>query len=235
MPESSRESIVKRHLPVTAEEFGPRFNRTLIEIMPEMLRRAERIGYVNLHDVDSEIVQTDIDAAYSFVFGLYAATIFFASRAVEMAINADSRMRELKESDHQKWLNLNRKNLREARDKGLPICCLLSAGENALLDNSEGGSKCPNHGERKRQPIFLERRNKLVHGDMIGYRKATGFYDARFDVTMAYDPRAPTEDDACDQLTKSRSFLIQWAESGHANPIRKGVFFFPLSDIEQDK
>jgi len=230
--ESLKKGMVKRRLPVTAKEFGPRFSRTLTEIMPDMLRRAERIGYVNLHDVDSEIVQTDIDATYSFIFGLYAATIFFASRAVEMAINTDPRMRELKELEHQKWLNLNRRNLREARDRGIPIGCLLDAGENVLLDNSEGGSKCPNHKEGKKQPIFLERRNKLVHGDMAGYRKATGFYDAPFDVTMPYDPMAPTEDDTCDQLTKSRSFLIQWAESGYANPIRKGVFFFPLSNID---
>jgi len=32
---------------------------------------------------------TDTDAAYSFVLGLFGATIFFASRVVEMAMNRD--------------------------------------------------------------------------------------------------------------------------------------------------
>jgi hypothetical protein len=163
------------------------------EIMPHILERVKKIGAVNLGDIDHDIVMTDTDAAYSFVLGLFAATIFFASRAVEMAINTDDRMRSEEKTSRRKWLNLNRESLRKARDNGLPV--------NALFDTAEAGLDS--------DPVFVARRNKIAHGDIEGYKEATGFYQTT-DFTKPYKlPVAPSEDEAYDQLTKSRAFLAQ--------------------------
>jgi len=62
---------------------------------------------VSLGDADYGIVLTDAEAAYSFVLGLFVATIFFASRAVEVAIDMDDRMTGEKETSRWKWLTLS--------------------------------------------------------------------------------------------------------------------------------
>jgi len=43
----------------------------------------------------------------SFVLGLFVATIFFASRAVEVAIDMDDRITGEKEISRWKWLTLS--------------------------------------------------------------------------------------------------------------------------------
>jgi hypothetical protein len=179
------------------EVFKRSFRKTLQEIMPHMVERAKRIGAVYLGNIDYEMVQTDTDAAYSFVLGVFGAAIFFASRAVEMAMNKDGRMQERRMKSPWTWLTLSRKALKEARANGLPVDLLLNA-EEVRLD-------C--------DPVFVVRRNKVVHGDIEGYKEATGFYRTT-DFTKPYKlPVAPSEEEAFDQLTKSRKFLIEWVES----------------------
>lgn len=188
--------------------FERSFRKTLEEIMPHMLERAERIGSVYLGNADFEMYQTDVDAAYSFVLAIYSATIFFASRAVEMAINKDARMQEKRNESSWKWLSLSRKIMKDARTNGLPVSLLLNPGEMELESD----------------PVFVVRRNKVVHGDTEGYKEATGFYSTT-DFTKAYTlPVAPSEDEAYDQLIKSRRFLIEWVKSGSTH-VPKGARF----------
>jgi len=184
-----------RRQPIDVEVFRQSFSRTIEEIMPHVLKRVEKIGAVYLGRVDSDIMQTDTDAAYSFALGIFAATIFFSSRAVEMAINQDRSMQEEKTKSPWNWLTLSRVVLRKARDNGLPIDLLLSDQE-VELDSD---------------PVFVVRRNKVVHGDIEGYKEATGFYKMT-DFTKPYKlPVAPSEDEAYDQIMKSRDFLVRWA------------------------
>jgi len=84
-----------RHLPIDIQKFERSFNKTVKDLMPNILDRAGKIGHVYLN-VDYNIMITNTEAAYSFTLGLFAAEIFFASRAVEMVINMDNRMEEEK-------------------------------------------------------------------------------------------------------------------------------------------
>jgi hypothetical protein len=193
---------------INIEVFQRSFRKTFEEIMPHILERTKKIGAVYLGNIDHDIVMTDTDAAYSFVLGVFGATIFFASRAVEMAINKDGRMQERRTKSPWEWLTLSRKVLKEARANGLPVDLLLNAEEVRL--------EC--------DPVFVLRRNKVVHGDTEGYKEATGFYRTT-DFTKPYElPVAPSEDEACDQLIKSRKFLIEWIKSGSTH-VPKGTEF----------
>jgi hypothetical protein len=114
-----------------------------------------------------------------------------------MAINKDERMQEERTKSRWGWLTLTRNTLIGARLKGLPVASLLNA--DAICLNCD--------------PVFVSRRNKIAHGDIEGYKEATGFYRTT-DFTQPYKlPVAPSEEEAYDQLTKSRQFLIEWAES----------------------
>ena len=201
--------------PIDMRAFELSFRKNLEDIMPQILERARKIGAVNLGDVDYEIWNTDNEAAYSFVLGLFAATVFFSSRAVEMAVNTDARMQEEKMNSRLKWLTLSPNVLKVAQNQGLPVNLLLNTEEVGLDSN----------------PIFVIRRNKVIHGDTEGYKEVTGFYQ-RTDFTKPYKlPVAPSEDDAYDQLTKSREFLIQWVKSGSTN-IPKNARFVSWKGIK---
>jgi len=202
------------HYPIDIQAFRQSFLKTVEDMMPYILERTRRIGYVSLGIIDYDIMQTDIDAAYSFIFGIFAATIFFASRAVEMAINKDARMQEEKTNYDWKWLSLSRKALKEAQARGLPV--------GLLINPEEAGLDC--------DPIFVIRRNKVVHGDIEGYKEATGFYRVT-DFTKPYKlPVAPSEDDAYDQLIKSRRFLIEWVKMG-STQVPKRARFVSWEDV----
>jgi len=180
------------------QEFERSFSNNLKELMPQILERAARIGHVDLGDIDFDLWQAYTDTSYSFILGFFAATVFFASRAVEMAINKDARMQDERMKSERKWLSLNRRVLKEARIMGLPADLLLDSDE-VKLEND---------------PLFIVRRNKVVHGDTEGYKDATGFYKVT-DFTKSYRlPVAPSEEDAYDQLVKSRRFMIGWTRLG---------------------
>lgn len=196
-----------RYLPIDIQKFEESFNKTVKDIMPYILDRARKIGHVYLGSVDYSIVVTDSEAAYSFTLGLFAAGIFFASRAVEMVISIDNRMQEEKKKSHWQWITLNRNYLKKAQDHGLPVESLLNSDELEL--NSD--------------PIFIIRRNKVAHGDIEGYKGSTGFYQTT-DFTKPYKlPMAPSEDDAYDQLSKSRNFLIKWANQDRSSVASRSI------------
>jgi hypothetical protein len=70
---------------------------------------------------------------------------------------------------------------------------------------------------------------KIIHGDLEGYKEVTGFY-RRTDFTKPHRLLvAPSEEDAYDQLTKSRKFLVQWVSDGSRN-IPKDVRFVSEDD-----
>lgn len=114
----------------------------------------------------------------------FLACIAMASTAVEIILNRDRRLRALpnfKAPDG--WAYLNNRNLRIARENGLPADALLTPGDD--LNSSK--------------PIaFVEFRNKIAHGEI------THLVGDLSD----YDPSA--EQMAADQETKMRRFVSEW-------------------------
>ena len=136
----------------------------------------------------------------------FLAAIALSSTAVELILNRDRRMRALPEIAHAPhgWANLNNRNLRIAREKGLPTNALMSQVDD--LDSDI--------------PVaFVELRNKVAHGEI-----------AHLVTTLSdYDPSAAGL--AADQESKMRKFVSEWfntapdVQEGHIRENR-----WPISD-----
>ncbi len=141
-----------------------------------------------------------------YIIALMEGTIHFASTAVECAINLDERMQSARQKQLKKqeernipyptdWLSLMPHNLREAKTYKIPVQVLLDKTESLEKDS----------------PLikFLERRNKIAHGDYGKY-----FVDAGYDlgevgkVMSYYSDVSPKE--ALDQFKKCSDFLYAW-------------------------
>jgi hypothetical protein len=124
------------------------------------------------------------EAGLCFGVARFLATIVFASTAVELILNRDGRT---KRNPHLRriggWVTLNKPNLVIAASEGLPVHILLSEGES--LDSEK--------------PVrFVERRNKVAHGEISDMIKNIA----------DYDPKAEVE--AFDQLDKGDRFIVEW-------------------------
>ena len=111
-----------------------------------------------------------------------------SSALVEIIINRDSRMAN-RQGVHRVdgWASLSNRNLREARETGLPVVELLDSGEDLANDQP---------------PIrFVRLRHKVAHGDLRDFPEALSEYSP------------PYEDEARDQLNKAMRFLIVWFNS----------------------
>jgi hypothetical protein len=124
------------------------------------------------------------EAGLCFGVARFLATIVFSSTAVELVLNRDQRTRRNRELRRiGGWATLNNANLIIAAREGLPVHLLLSKGE-SLTDH---------------EPVrFVERRNKVAHGEISDMVK---------NITD-YDPKAEVE--AFDQLDKGDRFIVEW-------------------------
>jgi len=124
------------------------------------------------------------EAGICFSVARFLATIVFSSTAVELVLNRDGRTK-----DHPRlrrvgaWATLNKANLVVAAGEGLPVRSLLSEGESL---------------EDEKPVRFVERRNKVAHGEISDMIK---------DI-VDYDPKAEVE--ALDQLKKGDRFIVEW-------------------------
>ena len=101
-------------------------------------------------DIDTCHIHTS--AVECFFQKQYLATVFLASVGVERYLN--------KTLKGKKWKNLNSKSVMEAYKAGIiAIAELLDASEQSILQTG------------KPKPIFCERRNKILHGDIAGLIK----------------------------------------------------------------
>jgi hypothetical protein len=124
------------------------------------------------------------EAIHCFDECRYLAAITMASTAVELILNRDRRLRTLSfKRSRDGWVYLNNRNLRIAREHGLPTDALMSEGDD--LDSEK--------------PIaFVELRNKVAHGEI-----------ANFVSTLSdYDPGA--KEFAAEQEEKMRKFVSEW-------------------------
>lgn len=124
------------------------------------------------------------EASLCFSVARFLAAIGLSSNAVEVILNKDTRMHShsgLRRTAG--WATLRNDNLKVAAAEGLPAHALLSPGES--LDDPE--------------PIsFVDRRNKVAHGDIAPILQDLA----------DYDPRAEAE--AFDQVTKAQRFVVEW-------------------------
>lgn len=124
------------------------------------------------------------EAGYCLDERRFLASIAMASTAVELILNRDRRLKALpKYKGRSGWANLNNRTLRIAREHGLPIQALLSAGDDLDSETPVG---------------FVQLRNKVAHGEIS--QLVSDLSD--------YDPSA--EELARGQDNKMRHFLSEW-------------------------
>ncbi len=128
------------------------------------------------------------EASLCFTVSRFLAAISMSSGLAEIIINRDSRMAN-RQGVHRLdgWASLSNRNLREAREAGLPVTELLDGGEDVANDQ---------HAIR-----FVRLRHKVAHGDLRDFPEAL----------TDYSP--PYEDEAKNQLSKAMKFLIAWFNS----------------------
>lgn len=107
------------------------------------------------HPLDSDTYNTHARAVECFFQKQYLATVFFASVGVERYLN--------KTLKRQKWKFLSSGSIMEAYKAGMiAVAELLDASEKSVLQTG------------KPKPLFCERRNKILHGDIEGLVKIKG-------------------------------------------------------------
>lgn len=132
--------------------------------------------------------------------GLYDPSVLFASIAVECVLNHDLRLEELRQNEPYKWIDLNWKNLKRAHEKGLPTHLLLKENETF---------------EEPSSIEFVNRRNKVAHGDIEGYSNMypPAFQkDAFQNDAFQFGHERPSKQHALDQIEKSKRFIVEWAK-----------------------
>jgi hypothetical protein len=153
----------------------------------EIARRETLVGVI--YWTEAERMPNDLfsyirEASRCFSVARYLAAIAMACCAVELVLNRDRRIRgQGKIRRIGGWAALNNPNLIAAGSLGFPIQYLCSAGEQI-------------------QPtpplLFVERRNKVAHGDVVHMLTDISDYDAN------------AEQEALDQIQKAQRFVIEW-------------------------
>ena len=148
--------------------------------------------------VNSGIVNNWITAVECLAVSRYAPALLFASIAVECAINHDSKMQKIKENDTKhNWINLtNNTVLMNAHKVGIPTEILCDEDE-SLND--------------KNYIRFIDRRNKIAHGDYSGYRKIPIMTKSNGILRISKSEQ-PTREHALYQIEKSKKFILEWAK-----------------------
>lgn len=123
---------------------------------------------------------------------LYSGSVLFASIAVEVILNHDTRLEDHRRLNSRQWLTLTPNILQCAYNRGLPTNLLLGRGEK-LGKNIK----------------FIQKRNKVAHGDTEGYRKIIMSKSRK--LGRKYENRwEPSLVDALSQIKKTRKFIDEW-------------------------
>ena len=136
------------------------------------------------------------ESRWCFLFGFYLASISQISSSVEIAINSDIRLKAEKNKTKNNWLMLNKQTFQLGIGAKLPISFLLKQDE--ILDD-----------RIKSKPLFVERRNKIAHGDIA---------DKSFSDIWVNSEKAQQE--SLEHLIMGQDFLLNWAQS-EGNPANK--------------
>ncbi len=147
---------------------------------------------------DTGIVNNWIIACQCLAASQFSPALLYASIAVECVINRDSRLQSFKNQSKKSWLNLtNNETLKKADEVGIPVDLLCDTDENI------------NDSIIIR---FIQRRNKIAHGDYSGYGKIPTIFKLSEKTRTSYSVQ-PTLEHALYQIEKSKNFIIKWAQS----------------------
>ena len=153
----------------------------------EIARREKLVGVILWSEAERmpfDLFSYIREASRCFSVARYLAAIAMASCAVELVLNRDRRTREhggIRRIGG--WATLNNPNLITAGNLGLPVQYLCSAGEQI---------------QSTPPLLFVERRNKVAHGDVGHMLTDMSDYDAK------------AEEEALDQIQKAQRFNIEW-------------------------
>lgn len=193
-----------------------------VERYNEVQRSVKRIIFDGLFGMNIIHREEGVGITYTwrlakncYIKGIWAGTIQFASSTVERAFNLDSRMQlvrakqqscKRKNASRSNWLMLNRTILQEAKKRGLPVETLLGDSESLEVGIIK----------------FIERRNKIAHGDYNTYMIPVPHKfpnDQHFTAKLIADTKLI--EDAKDQFTKCSAFIEAWILQ---NPCIEGLF-----------
>ena len=165
-------------------EWWDRFFQTQATQVSRRFKLARMVYWYPSERMPLDLFSYIREAALCFSVARFLATVILSSCTVELILNRDRRTTGI--TDFRRigsWITLNNQNLKIAGELGLPIAPLISAGED--IDS--------------RRPIrFVERRNKVAHGDVADMLRSLS----------DYDPHA--EDEAYDQLIKAENYCVEW-------------------------
>ncbi|MHB8546320.1 MAG: hypothetical protein ACYDAJ_06100 [Nitrosotalea sp.] len=150
--------------------------------------------------LDTHITRSWFSALDCLAVGLYDPSVLMASISVESILNHDLRLEKLKQIKSYERIDLNWKNLASAFYEGLPVKMLMNSDEQFEKNGIE----------------FIERRNKVAHGDIAGYSNMypASITDTSFtDTSFNFGHRRPSKEHAVDQISKAKNFIIEWAKS----------------------
>lgn len=158
------------------------------------IRRTNEIGAVYFNgrcNLIDEPFKYLWESGRCYTQGYYLATISLCSATVELTWNLDPRLHNVGalRRDRNGWITLNRGNLVECQNQGLPVEKLLEPSEMSQMPNLTSN------------PKFIDIRNKIAHGNVSAY-----FGGGQL---PHYSTKA--EDDARSQITKSDEYFVEWA------------------------
>lgn len=151
---------------------------------------------------------TDVGITNSFITAveclgasLYAPSVLFASISVEVILNHDIRLDNYRITGtrNQNWISLGTEGLKKADEQKIPVR-LLCDSTDCFPDDIK----------------FVKRRNKIAHGDVVGFRgtQKSSFsprsFTSKSHTILSYQP---TKDHAEYQINKARNFIESWAEA----------------------
>jgi hypothetical protein len=177
------------------EEWWRRFVGANAGEINKRLRQAQVLYWSPSVQMPQDLFSYIREASMCFTIARYLACLVLSSSAVELILNKDTRMKDLRDIRRiGGWATLNNRNMEIGAEYGLPSEVLLSPGER-LADAT---------------PIeFIKRRNQIAHGEILPLIRNLS----------DYDPLAELE--ALDQLTKSQRFVVGWFNSAPDVQTRK--------------
>lgn len=152
-------------------------------------------------DLDTGVRNSWFTAVECLGASQYAPALLFAAIAVECAINCDSRFEPIRKNkkNNNGWKNLtNNKILLDASSVGIPT---------SILCDDDESIKDIKHIR------FIDRRNKIAHGDYSSYRKIPTVIEITPNRKSMSKSNLPTKEHALHQINKSKDFIFNWVMS----------------------
>jgi hypothetical protein len=149
-------------------------------------RRHDQVGVIYWYPAERmpiDLFSYIREASRCYTLAQYLAAITMSSSAIELILNQDQRTKDLELKRIGDWATLRNDNLNAAGNLGLPVSLLVDSDEDIT----------------QKVPIkFVNRRNKVAHGDVNSFLLTLSDYDSS------------AESEAFDQIMKAQRFVVEW-------------------------